>query len=380
MGIEESENYDYAIPNNSIIISNPPNSLEQNQKIFINSKIPPRGLNNIGATCYMNSVLQCLYHVYDLSNEFLKSYYDTQTLKHELLIKMPMTYALFNIIYKLTYEKNKSVNPKMFNDIISKNKSFKKYEANDSKNLVLYTLDNLNKELNEFKLITENKDLINPIRFYGQKMNEANDIVKSFNDNYNTLIGDLFHGLKLSEYQCTVCQKSNKVYQIFNIITCPIQKAFEFKYKEINNQIERKLNIIDCFKLEQNPVLFTGLNKLFCDKCQISNDGICNNKIIISPKILILFLDRGHNNQFMCDVEFPNELDINEFLEEKGKKYKLIEVIEHLGQSGESGHFIACCKHFNGEWIIFSDSSIYYVGREYKKTGIPYLVFYEREN
>ena len=380
MGIEESENYDYAIPNNSIIISNPPNSLEQNQKIFINSKIPPRGLNNIGATCYMNSVLQCLYHVYDLSNEFLKSYYDTQTLKYELLIKLPMTHALFNIIYKLTYEKNKSVNPKMFNDIISKNKSFKKYEANDSKNLVLYTLDNLNKELNEFKLITENKDLINPIRFYDQKMNEANDIVKSFNDNYNTLIGDLFHGLKLSEYQCTVCQKSNKVYQIFNIITCPIQKAFEFKYNQINNQIERKLNIIDCFKLEQNPVLFTGFNKLFCDKCQISNDGICNNKIIISPKILILFLDRGHNNQFMCDVEFPNELDINEFLEEKGKKYKLIEVIEHLGQSGESGHFIACCKHFNGEWFIFSDSSIYHVGREYKKNGIPYLVFYEREN
>ena len=380
MGIDESENYDYAIPNNSIIISNFPNSFEQNQKIFINSKIPPRGLNNIGATCYMNSVLQCLYHVYDLSNEFLKSYYDTQTLKHELLIKMPMTHALFNIIYKLTYEKNKSVNPKMFNDIISKNKSFKKYEANDSKNLVLYTLDNLNKELNEFKLITENKDLINPIRYYDKKINEANDIVKSFNDNYNTLIGDLFHGLKLSEYQCTVCQKSNKVYQIFNIITCPIQKAFEFKYNQINNQIERKLNIIDCFKLEQNPVLFTGLNKLFCDKCQISNDGICNNKIIISPKILILFLDRGHNNQFMCDVEFPNELDINEFLEEKGKKYKLIEVIEHLGQSGESGHFIACCKHFNGEWIIFSDSSIYHVGREYKKTGIPYLVFYEREN
>ena len=82
----------------------------------------------------------------------------------------------------------------------------------------------------------------------------------------------------------------------------------------------------------------------------------------------------------MCDVEFPKELDINEFVEEKGQKYKLIEVIEHLGQSGESGHFIACCKHFDGEWYIFSDSSVYHVGREYQKTGIPYLIFYEREN
>ena len=380
MGIELNENYDYKIPINQNIISGPSNLIQENQKIFINSKIPPRGLNNIGATCYMNSVLQCLYHVYDLSNEFLKSYFDTQTLKYELLKKMPMTFALFDIIYQLTYGEKKSVNPKIFNDIISKNKSFKKYEANDSKNLVLYTLDNINKELNEYKLITENINLISPIRHYDQKVNEANDIVKSFNDNYNTLIGDLFHGLKSSEYQCTVCQKSNKVYQIFNIITCPIQKTFEFKYKQINNQTERKLNIIDCFKLEQNPVFFIGMNQLFCDKCQTSNDGICNNKICIAPKILILFLDRGQNNQFMCDVEFPKELDINEFVEEKGQKYKLIEVIEHLGQSGESGHFIACCKHFDGEWYIFSDSSVYHVGREYQKTGIPYLIFYEREN
>ena len=357
----------------------PFNSIYQNKKIYITSNISPRGLNNIGATCYMNSVLQCLYHVYDLSNELLKSFYDSQTLTIENLKKMPMTFALFDIIYLLVYGQNNSVNPKKFNDIISTNKSFRKYEANDSKNLVLYTLDRLNRELNEYKLRTENKCLINAIRYYDQKVIDARDIVKSFNDNYNSIIGDLFHGLKSFEYQCKICKNCTKNYQIFNIITCSIKKTFLEKYQQ-TNQSERKLNVIDCFKLEQKPMLFSGNNKLFCEKCQKENDTICNTNICIAPKILILFLDRGQNNQFMCDVDFPKELDINEFLEEKSKKYKLIEVIEHLGQSGESGHFIACCKHFDGKWYIFSDSSVYLNGNEYKKTGIPYLVFYEREN
>ena len=357
----------------------PFNSIYQNKKIYITSNILPRGLNNIGATCYMNSVLQCLYHVYDLSNELLKSFYDSQTLTIENLKRMPMTFALFDIIYLLVYGQNNSVNPKKFNDIISTNKSFRKYEANDSKNLVLYTLDRLNRELNEYKLRTENKSLINSIRFYDQKDIDARDIVKLFNDNYNSLIGDLFHGLKSFEYQCKICKNYTKNYQIFNIITCSIKKTFLEKYQQ-TNQSDRKLNVIDCFKFEQKPMLFSGNNKLFCEKCQKENDTICYTKICIAPKILILFLDRGQDNQFMCDVDFPKELDINEFLEEKGKKYKLIEVIEHLGQSGDSGHFIASCKHFDGKWYIFSDSSVYLIGNEYKKNGIPYLVFYEREN
>ena len=52
---------------------NASNSSNKNENQYlIDEKIPPRGLNNIGATCYMNSVLQCLYHIYDLSKEILK--------------------------------------------------------------------------------------------------------------------------------------------------------------------------------------------------------------------------------------------------------------------------------------------------------------------
>jgi ubiquitin C-terminal hydrolase len=326
----------------------------------------------------MNSVIQSLYHISDLSNGLLELY-NQDILNEEILNKMPMTLSFLEVIYNLSFRKSKSFSPERFKIIISKNESFRKFEANDSKTLTLYVLDTLNKELNENKIPQKNEKIINPIRNYN--VQDANGIVKFFNENHNTLIGDLFNGLKSTDYICDTCSNIVKNYQIFNIITCSIEKTFLDKYGN-KQKLEKdlKVDILDCFKLEEKPNLFVGNNQIFCGQCNTSRDGKSINKICISPKIMILFLDRGLNNRFMCDVDFPEELDINNFLETKGNKYKLIGVIEHLGQSGESGHFIANCKHFNGEWYIFSDSSIHPTQKEYKQYGVPYLLFYRRED
>ena len=353
-------------------------SSNKEKKYIINETIIPKGLNNIGATCYMNSVLQSLYHIIDLSNGLL-DLYNKDILNDEILKKMPMTHSFLLVVYNLSFRKNKSFSPEDFKIIISKNESFRKFEANDSKTLTLYVLDTLNKELNDNKIQTKNDKVINPLRNYD--VNDAKDIVKLFNENYNTLIGDLFNGLKCTDYICDTCSNIVKNYQIFNIISCSIEKTFLDKYGE-NQKLEKgkKVDILDCFKLDEKPNLFIGNNQIYCGKCNTSRDGKSINKICISPKIMIIFLDRGLNNRFMCDVDFPEELDINNYLETKGNKYKLIGVIEHLGQSGETGHFIANCKHFNGEWYIFSDSSIYPTKNNYNKYGIPYLLFYRRED
>ena len=352
---------------------------DNKEKIFIiNESVIPRGLNNIGSTCYMNSVLQSLYHIIDLSNGLL-DLYNKKILNDEILKKMPMTSAFLEVVYNLSFSGAKSMSPDKFKQIISRNESFRKFEANDSKTLTLYVLDTLNKELNDNKIQLKNDKIINPLRNYN--VENAKNIVKTFNENYNTLIGDLFNGLKATDYICSTCKNVVINYQIFNIITCSIEKTFKDKYGNKQKlKKDLKVDILDCFKLEEKPNLFFGDNQIYCGKCNKSRDGESKSRICIAPKIMILFLDRGLNNRFKCDVDFPEELDINYYLETKGNKYKLIGVIEHLGQSGETGHFIANCKHFNGEWYIFSDSSIYPTNNKYQQYGIPYLLFYRRED
>ena len=199
----------------------------------------------------MNSVLQSLYHIIDLSNGLL-DLYNKDILNDEILKKMPMTYSFLLVVFNLSFRKNKSFSPEDFKIIISKNESFRKFEANDSKTLTLYVLDTLNKELNDNKIQTKNDKVINPLRNYD--VNDAKDIVKLFNENYNTLIGDLFNGLKCTDYICDTCSNIVKNYQIFNIISCSIEKTFLDKYGE--NQKNRDGR---CF-LRSRPAVKLGYN------------------------------------------------------------------------------------------------------------------------
>ena len=331
---------------------------------IINGTIFPRGLNNIGATCYMNSVLQSFYHVFDLSNELIK-------LKNIDERKMPMTSAYLEVINELTFSKEKSISPIKFKIMISNNELFEGIGANDAKSLTLYILETLNEEFNGNNLKINNENLLNKIR--NLKNKEMENIVKTFNSQYNSIIADLFYGLKMTTYKCFTCNDCPADYQLFNIINLSIEQTFvEMKKKEL------KVDILECLKVEQKPKYFNGDNQLFCDKCNKMVDGESVNKIYMAPKIMILFLDRGFNNSFRCEVTFPEILKMKEFVDNDGGEYHLIGVIEHLGPSSNSGHFIATCKHFDGKWYLFSDSTIIPL-ESYKKNGEPYLLFYRKD-
>ena len=94
------------------------------------------GLQNIGATCYMNATLQCFSNIQNLRNNLLEKYEILEKNKN----KYKLSFALAEVIKNLW--ENLDINyyaPQYFKDIISEmNPLFRGIAANDPKDLVLF--------------------------------------------------------------------------------------------------------------------------------------------------------------------------------------------------------------------------------------------------
>jgi ubiquitin carboxyl-terminal hydrolase 4/11/15 len=111
---------------------------------------PYVGLRNVGLTCYMNSTLQCLLHIPELNNFFLNVYpnqkdnFDSINKAAETGGKLSKGY--FDLIRLVIAENtenrsSKYVTPNCFHNIIGNlNPQFSAYDANDSKDLLLFLI------------------------------------------------------------------------------------------------------------------------------------------------------------------------------------------------------------------------------------------------
>jgi ubiquitin C-terminal hydrolase len=108
----------------------------------------------------MNAILQCLIHIQELSLYFLNEYpNDEQSLNNinsESVTRGQLSKAYYDIVKGVDAisKQNNRYNhyrPKKFKEILGEyNKQFSKYEANDSKDLILYLLQTFHDELNYF--------------------------------------------------------------------------------------------------------------------------------------------------------------------------------------------------------------------------------------
>ena len=403
--------------------------------VNINSFTKAKGLENVGATCYMNAVLQCFYHVRPLSTEFVN-----YNFHQNMIQQIPMTMAYLDVVKELSNNKGTAARPILFKNIISMNPLFTGVQANDSKDLILYFLEKIDSELTMLKYFTQNKNLMNTIRYMNNILSkqppELQYAINMFMNYHNSIFADLFYGFSSQTIECSNpnCHQRLTNYQIFNFIIFPIENVYNsLKGKKNNNYYEedkkhislsnmrpagkpsytttsnseygkwyndtskksysnnyynrndygkKSVTLIDCFENEINTIEFKGDNQIYCNRCNKLLDAKGENRIFSSPHVLILILNRGKANKFDCDVEFEESLNIEKYVESKQcpTKYKLIGVISHFGESSMSGHFIADCRHFDGKWYTFNDSIVTGPNFKYSKKGTPYILFYENEN
>ena len=352
------------------------------------------GLTNIGSTCYMNAVLQCFSNIKLLTNYLLKedvtnkieknknskifSFEYLQLLKHLwLLDKNDIEY----------YQNHKSFSPYNFKNVLGNmNNLFINNEANDSKDLILFMQEQLHKELNfldENKIIQNNNKNHPTINQFNE--NEViNSFFNYFKQNYKSCISDVFYGTQKTKTDCLRCGASTYNYQIFSNLFFPLEEVRKFKSIPNYNGNTAYVTLYDCLDYFQQTSRLSGQNDIYCNNCMQTSNANYTNNICIMPNVIIIILNRGKGLQFNVNINISEVVDLANYVQfsKDNARYQLIGTIIHFGDSNQNGHFIAICKNKNdGQWYRYNDSIINRTNfDEIKKTGIPYVLFYQISN
>ena len=400
------------------------------QNVFINQNFaaPPLiGLDNIGATCYMNATLQCLCNIPKFVNYFKYNKHLIEYVKNDLVCGNATLSSSFKLLIEKLWpdrlyftnnnypsngnyghigsnntfsnKKNESYAPKEFKTKISSmNSLFEGVQANDAKDLVNFLIMTLHTELNTAQNNSMNNNAINLNQTNQQLMFKI--FSEDFMKNNKSIISDLFYGVNYNVIQCQGCMTKSFNYQTYFFFVFPLEEVRIFKsqnnfnnnnFNNFNynmNFNNNDINIYDCFLYEQRINYMTGQNAMYCNYCkQTCNSSMCT-LLAFGPEIIIVILNRGQGIQYKVKINFPIELNLYNFIDFKdtGFNYELIGVITHMGGSDMSGHFIAYCKNpINNTWYQYNDSVVNEVNQynfkaEVVDYAMPYLLFYQKVN
>jgi len=318
------------------------------------------GLKNLGNTSYMNSAIQCLSNIKYLS-EYLIKYYGNFDVGNQ-----PLSLAFSSLVFDLFTTQKKYIVPELFKKNIGElNPLFKGNHEVDAKDLIIFILEKLRQELNKSNYSEQFN--IDYAQFEKDSFDEnkmLQHFIKEFTEKNKSIISDTFYGFMRSTMKCSCCGIIKYSFKAFNFLFFKLRNVKEFiQKKRFSNNIY-KLNLFDAFDYDKREEILDRKNMIVCNFCKALAPCTHQQIIYTLPKVLIIMLDRGKNNQdFKEEFQFPKELDFNTgnyvIRNDCNTKFYLQSIITHLGESIDRGHFIAYCRNGpNEEFLCYNDSIV----------------------
>lgn len=300
-----------------------------------------KGIVNIKGSCYINTVLQLLFH-----DERFVDCLETVNGGNE---------KLFNKLKSLYKDRSVENTRAFIAECCAQLGEYMDFRMqNDIQEFMILLLDHLNKELRILGMggqVSKGK-----VSFMEYLQNEW---VKHHPDGISE-IADCFHGQTITQIKCPTCKEIFHNAEVFTTLALDL---------EVESSLE---NLIDNY--------FEGdmIEDWKCDKCKACHAQVKRTIALTrTPETLIITLKRfrsGVKNRNRVTIAPDLKLDV---FKNRVRRYKLASVGCHVGCHA-SGHYFANLRTGEDKWIMVDDESVFTGGCNDMESS-AYLLMYTAE-
>ena len=238
------------------------------------------GLRNLGNTCFMNSILQCLNNTTEFS-ECIRSGYININPNSKFGSNGELTIELMELFKQMIFPSNfKHISPKdLKNAVIKHIPDFVEYKQQDAHEFLVRFLDRVHADLNE----CANVPVFDPVSQdpnYYDKLHITSAVNRFWTlhiERNKSIITDLFGGLIVSTLTCLHGGYISKALEAFTCLSLPIQDSGRTSIAVSVNMFLKREKIEASWQ---------------CLTCKQKRDAEKSTIIWKLPKILVIHLKR----------------------------------------------------------------------------------------
>lgn len=333
------------------------------------------GLRNIGNTCFMNSVLQCLSNTRPLLEYLSDEKYSEDINTTLSCMKGALIKAFASVIKELwrSGERDGVVNTTSLKSQVQRfAPRFMGYSQQDAQEFLRYLLEGLHEDVN--RVTVKPKPILTEIDDNLSDSAKASEAWNRYLRMEDSRVGDIFVGQLKSTLRCTHCNHDSVTFDPFWDLSLPIPSR------------TGNLKLQQCLQHFTKEEELDGDEKPTCSKCGVRRKCLKWFTVQKFPQVLVLHLKRfspteRFRGKLNVVVEFPlSGLDMSPYAATRGHQpavYNLYAVSNHSGTT-YSGHYTAYCKHpYNGEWHEYNDSRVTQISSRNVVSSEAYVLFYE---
>jgi len=348
----------------------------------------PRGLGNLGNTCYLNAALQALCSLQPLVQHFAHSNERIQTAAFPTERQLALAFGQFTRSLGNTSVVGPTWPIEMLEAVVACNPSFDGGLQQDAHELLRSLLDGLHDALKaplaEVVAAEYSRSFLR--RWRPPNEQGSGNLRQKVLVPESSVVERLFQGQLVSSVTCCCCGTVSSVAE--RSLDISVEVAGNHGSSDACS--ERPLALHECLKSFFASEHLDGDNMYACKQCECKRKADKAMRLLHLPPLLVIHLKRFHYDSSASKkkarVDFPLDgMSLSDFVapgtDGCGYEFTLSAVVAHHGDKLSNGHYTAYVRPALTEeqWYHCDDGTVKAVSAKSVQEAEAYMLFYSRQ-